>query len=123
MTTTKQLCEGIIGCDCGKDHLCPIDSIIIGNSVLPELYNLCSNYNNILLVADSNTYNVCGKKVLEILDEKISDSIIFETPDFVLIPDEVAVEKIDNAVSNKTDIIIGVGSKVISMVTEKLLQT
>ncbi len=114
MADIKKLCEGMIGCECGKDHLCPIDHIEIGNDVLPKIYCICADYKNILLVADSNTYKACGEKVFEYLREKIEKSIVFHTPDFVLIPNEKAIEEIENALTDKTDIIIGVGSGVIN---------
>ena len=111
---TKELCNGIIGCECGKDHLCPIDFIEIGSDVLPKIYDMCEEYDNVLLVADSNTYKVCGENVEQILAEKITSKIVFDTPDFVLIPDEEAIEKIEGAILDKTDIIVGVGSGVIN---------
>ncbi len=114
MTDIKKLCDGIIGCECGMDHLCPIDLIEIGNGVLPKLTEMCADFKSILLVADSNTYAVCGKEVFEILKDKITSTIVFDTPDFVLIPDEAAIEKIENALMGDTDIIIGVGSGVIN---------
>ena len=111
---TKELCNGIIGCECGKDHLFPIDFIEIGSDVLPKIYDMCEEYDNVLLVADSNTYKVCGENVEQILAEKITSKIVFDTPDFVLIPDEEAIEKIEGAILDKTDIIVGVGSGVIN---------
>ena len=114
MTDVKKLCEGIIGCECGKNHLCPIDYIEIGSNILPKLNTMCDRYNNILLVADSNTYEVCGKEVYEILKDKVNSSVVFSTPDFVLIPDEAAIEKIENALHEHIDLIIGVGSGVIN---------
>ena len=55
---TKELCAGIIGCECGMDHLCPIDYIEIGSGILPKIKDMCADYDTILLVADSNTYAV-----------------------------------------------------------------
>ncbi len=114
MNDIKTLCEGIKNCICGKDHLCPIDYIEIGNNALPKLKDACKNYKSILLVADSNTYPACGKTVDRILGEQISSRMIFDTPDFVLIPDEKAIEAIENQLLADTDLIIGVGSGVIN---------
>ncbi len=114
MTDIKKLCEGIKGCECGKDHFCPIDHIEIGSGILPKLKDICIGYKSILLVADSNTYAVCGKEVDKILSAQIKSRIVFDTPDFVLIPDEKAIDEIESKLLEDTDLIIGVGSGVIN---------
>lgn len=58
-------------CSCGKAHTCPIDYVKIGKGAIAELAELCKNYNNILLVSDINTYEVCGKNVYDILGKKV----------------------------------------------------
>ena len=56
-----ELLEGKRNCDCGMVHLCPIDSVVIEKNACLKLPSLTENYQNILLVADENTYAVCGK--------------------------------------------------------------
>lgn len=51
------------------------------------------------------------KKTAELLNEKLQGEIVFE--DDLLIPDERAVERLNNVVSDRTDLIMGVGSGVI----------
>ena len=114
MSNVKDLCKGIFGCNCGKDHLCPIDYIEIGHDILPKIDEMCANYKKIHLVADSNTFRVCGETVMNILGKKVISYVVFDTPDFVLIPDEKAIEKIENSMADDTDIIVGVGSGVIN---------
>ena len=64
-------------CACGKDHNCPIDFVEIGAGVLPKIVDICEGYNSIVLVADQNTWRVCGGRVAELLDTKVEDSIVF----------------------------------------------
>ncbi|MBQ4052307.1 MAG: sn-glycerol-1-phosphate dehydrogenase [Clostridia bacterium] len=110
----KKLVEGIKGCSCGMDHLCPVDYIEIGDGVLSKLPAACQGYHNILLVADQNTYRVCGKEVEQVLGDAITAKMLFDTGDDVLIPDERAVEATQEKITSATDLIIGVGSGVIN---------
>ena len=75
----SELLEGRAVCRCGKSHICPIDSVVIGKGVCESLKELCKEYNDILLVADVNTFAVGGDKVVGMLGEKIGGRVIFET--------------------------------------------
>lgn len=99
-------------CTCGKIHSCDIKSVLIGSGALKELANNLGTYEHILLVADKNTYVVCGEKVKEQLGEKTEDILIYECEGY-LIPNEIAAETLEKKVTKKTDLIIGVGSGVI----------
>lgn len=98
-------------CGCGRTHTCNINHAVIGEGAINEIYNLSAEYKNILLVADKNTYAVCGRKAAELLKEKLQVRLIFE--DELLIPNERAVKRLNNAVSDTTDLILGAGSGVI----------
>ena len=108
------LVKGIENCECGKSHACPMDHVIIGNDVLKSLSEICDKYQSILMVSDQNTYRVCGKDVAEILGEKITTSIMFETGDAPLIPDEEAIATIHAKFIDGVDLVLGVGSGVIN---------
>lgn len=110
----KKLVQGIHNCQCGKQHICPIEHVVIGHDVLKSLEKICQNYNSILMVSDQNTYRVCGKDVAEILDDKITTSIMFETGDAPLIPDEEAIAAIQAKFIDDVDLVLGVGSGVIN---------
>lgn len=101
-------------CSCGKRHVCAIDHVVIGQGVLKKIPEICSEYRSILLVADQNTYLVCGKAVAAYLGEKITSQIVFETGNAPLIPDEQAIAAIENKVVDGIDLILGVGSGVIN---------
>lgn len=110
----SKLVEGIYDCDCGKVHTCPIEHIIIEKDALNSLTDICSAYHGILLIADQNTFRVCGEEVKEILGARITSEVIFQTGDAPLIPNEEAIARMEENVSSETDLILGVGSGVIN---------
>lgn len=109
-----ELTQGIKECECGKEHNCPIEHIIVGEGVLSQLGKICDNSHNILLVADQNTFQVCGQEVKDILKEKITSEVIFQTGTHPLIPNEETIAEIEAKVTGETDLILGIGSGVIN---------
>lgn len=114
MTDIKELVKGIHNCPCGKDHSCPTEAVEIGSGVLPKIVDLCEGYEKILLVADQNTYRVCGKEVEALLGAKVEGMVLYQTGDKPLIPNEEALDKLEAAVTAETQLIVGVGSGVIN---------
>lgn len=110
----KELQREFANCTCGKEHKCPIDSVVIGNGALDSLIKLCESYRHVLLVSDENTYKVCGSAVFGLIGERIESNLVFNTGDKVLIPDEKAIDSIESALTEKTDLIVGIGSGVIN---------
>ena len=110
----KEMTKGIHDCPCGKDHSCPIDFVEIGSGVLPRIADYCANYKSILLIADQNTWRVCGEKTAALLAGKVEDTVVFQTGDKPLIPDEQALETMEAKVTAHTDLIVGIGSGVIN---------
>lgn len=100
-------------CPCGREHSCDIQSVVIRNGALAELCTLSADYSNITLVCDQNTYPVCGKTEEKLLADKIGARLIYTSEGF-LVPDEAAVLALEKEVSDKTDLIVGVGSGVIN---------
>lgn len=106
----NKLLEGI-NCDCGKNHTCDIKYVYIEANATKHLKDICENYNNILLVADDNTYNAAGEKTVSALASKNINKVIFSGKE-ILVPNEDAIETVTNSLNN-TDLIIGIGSGVI----------
>lgn len=77
-------------------------NVILKNGAANSLAELCSNYKNILYVADKNTYKAFGREFDNIL--------IFDVP---LVPNEEAIEKLTEK-SQDSDLIVGIGSGVIN---------
>lgn len=109
----NQLLNRDISCSCGRTHRCDIDLVDIGRGAIDRLPESARNFDNILLVADSNTYAVCGERVRNLLDEKIKNTCLFVTDD-LLVPDEAAVGAVREKMTPATDLILGIGSGVIN---------
>ncbi len=107
-----------IACSCGKTHRCDIEKLEIGEGVLEKLPQLLEEKKHILLVADSNTYPLCGDRVKVLLGQKLENVCYFETPGYYLVPNEDAIEKIESFCTDKTDFILGIGSGVINDLTK-----
>ena len=109
--------EGLLGvktdCPCGSEHSCKINRVVIRNGALNELSAMCTQYRNILLVCDENTYQVCAERVEALLGDKIAAKQIYDGDGFV-IPNEKSVSILENCINEETDLIIGVGSGVIN---------
>ena len=99
-------------CPCGVTHSCEIEKVLIRRGALSELPAMCRDYKNILLVDDENTRRVAGAKVAALLEGSLESEYTFVDP--LLVPNESAVERLGAALSEKTDLIIGVGSGVIN---------
>ena len=100
-----------VACECGKHHACSIEKVYIEKGATARLGELCEKYNNIIVVADENTYAAGGKKVEEALADKSLNKVIFDGKT-VLIPDERAIEQVNERLGN-SEMIIALGSGVI----------
>jgi len=108
-----ELLKGRQGCACGQNHTCDIRYVSIRPGAVADLAPMCEEYRHILLVADNNTFATCGETVTWLLGEKLEASVIF-APKGLLIPNEEAIERIQGAVTEQTDLIVGIGSGVIN---------
>ena len=99
-------------CSCGKNHSCGIKEIRIGPGAIEETEALTASCDRILLVADRNTFATCGDTVAAKLGCRVESILIYQRQG-VLIPDETAIAELMDAVSEKTDLIVGIGSGVI----------
>lgn len=109
----KELLLGVVDCECGMTHLCPIDHVIIKKNACDDLTELTKNYKSILIVADTNTYAVCGENVKRAIGSRAADVLIYERTG-VLVPDETAIGELEGKVTDATDLIVGIGSGVIN---------
>ena len=109
----SELLRGKENCECGMSHYCPIKYLVIEEGALKKIPELVAEYSNILLVADVNTYRVCGKEVEELISDKVESTLVYEG-EGVLVPNEEAIDKLQAKVTDKSDLIVGVGSGVIN---------
>ena len=101
-----------IACSCGKVHTCAIRHIEIGSGAIGKIGELTENYRHILLVADQNTYAVCGEQVKGYLADRLEKVFVYRRQG-ILVPDETAVGEMEQQLTEKTDLIVGIGSGVI----------
>ncbi len=113
MIDLNELKSQMKNCPCGREHKCDVDRIVIKSGALAELDGLTADYDNILLVADRNTYAACGGAAERCIGGKIKAKAVFECEGF-LIPDEEAVAYIEEKLPCGCDLIVGVGSGVIN---------
>ncbi len=106
----NKLLKGV-ECACGKKHTCDIKYVFIEDNAILRLCEICQAYNNILLVADQNTFAAAGKQTEEALKSKSIEKVIF-SGETVLVPDESAINTVEEKLEG-IDLIIGIGSGVI----------
>lgn len=99
-------------CACGKVHKCDIRHILIEEGAIQKLGDLLETYHNILVVADTNTYAVAGEGVVEQVGARLENKLIY-CRDGLLVPNEEAIEEMEAQLTEKTDLILGIGSGVI----------
>jgi glycerol-1-phosphate dehydrogenase [NAD(P)+] len=100
-------------CQCGRPHSININKVIIENGAINKVPDVVRELgsNKVLLVADTNTYEVAGKKVASLLAENqlpYKSYVYKVTRD--LVPDEEAIGKLLLQVEKTTDLIVTVGS-------------
>ena len=109
----KQLLNRDIVCACGRVHRCDIPHLHVGQDALNALPEATAEYRHVLVAADENTWNVCGDAVMALLGKKAEGFCRFPgTPG--LIPDENAIETLRGKLTERTDLILGIGSGVIN---------
>lgn len=100
-----------VECACGKIHHCDIEYVHIEAGAIARLEKLCDKKENILMVADENTYSAAGEYVEKALCRKTVKKVIFPGKT-VLIPNEDAIERVRVDLDG-ADLILGIGSGVI----------
>ncbi|MBQ4259521.1 MAG: sn-glycerol-1-phosphate dehydrogenase [Lachnospiraceae bacterium] len=127
----NELLEGV-ECTCGRHHTCSIQSVYIEKDAIKHLTGICNGYQNVLLVADENTFAAAGEAAVTALmaqatpisqdtahgyrtvsggRAKTIRKVIFPGS-IILVPNEAAIETVTTQL-NGIDFIVGVGSGVI----------
>lgn len=98
-------------CECGKHHSCDIKYVYIESGAINHLSEICGSFNNILIVADENTYGAAGDLTVKALDGKTINKVIFSGKE-ILVPNEAAIDTVTKALGD-AEMIVGIGSGVI----------
>mgnify|MGYP005850431579 CR=1 FL=1 len=105
-------------CGCGRKHSADISKIIIGRGALGEIQSIAAIFRQgkILIAADSNTYEVCGRTVEKLLADGDFNirTFVFNTPHHHLVPDERAVGRLLIEAGRDVSFILAVGSGVLN---------
>ena len=109
----SSFCSREIPCSCGRRHFCPIREVVVEKGALSRLPALTVGFGHILLAADTNTWTVCGDAVSSLLGSSVQAKLVFSRRG-QLVPDERAVDELESAVTEDTDLILGIGSGVIN---------
>ncbi|GAA0078669.1 hypothetical protein UT300005_30480 [Clostridium sp. CTA-5] len=103
-------------CSCGKNHKTNLDYVEISEGAIKKIPEYIKNksYKKIFMVADKNTYVAAGKQVEEIL--KIANIEISKIvlDDEEVVPNEETIMKIQLAMEENYDVILGVGTGTIN---------
>ena len=99
-------------CECGKTHTCAIKHVMIEEGAIDRIADYVKAYDRILLIADGNTYAVCGERVKALLGNKCENVLIYQR-EGLLVPNEEAIEEMKQCLTEETKLILGIGSSVI----------
>jgi len=104
-------------CDCGKEHVFPIDSIVSGKGVITQIASLVTDTlgcKKPYVVSDIHTYAAAGEQVCRLLADANVPYVSFVFPQESLEPDERTLGSAAMRMTADCDCIIGVGSGVIN---------
>ena len=112
-------------CECGKEHLLPKSKVICGQNILESIVEVVREYNSkkVFVLSDKNTFFVCAKKVLQILDENNIKYTSFCFNENKLEPNEQSVGSAIMHFDYECDLVVGVGSGVINDIGKILSAT
>ena len=108
----KALLNGNNSCTCKRAHTCDIRYVEIGNNVLEKIVDITADFSRIVLVADENTYPLCGDTISALIGEKLAAKKIFGKA--IVVPNEASIAAIEAVMPADTDLLVGIGSGVIN---------
>src|SRR5262245_24288998 len=104
--------------DCALEHATQTRRVVLGRGILPGVHKLVgelTQYHNLAIIADSNTFRAAGRRVLENFKcgrRSIATGIIFDDPD--LSAEIGFAEQIEASLRDSEAIPIAVGSGTIN---------
>ena len=108
-------------CSCGKNHSVGIEDIKVGKGVITQLPTVIKSYQGekVFIIEDSHTYEVAGKKVEELLENKFKVSKYVFNEEH-LHPNELAIGRLLLEIPVGVSLIIAVGSGTINDISRFL---
>ena len=107
-------------CACGKQHVMPVDRVLIGKGVVRELPEVIASYGakKAFVIYDRNTYVAGGKTVCALLDEAGVAYTAYLLDEDHPIPDEKRVGSVAMHFDHACDMIVTVGSGVLNDISK-----
>lgn len=102
-----------IRCSCGRIHRCDIGGLRIDAGALDALGELTASFSHILLAADTNTAPLAAERAAALLGDRCEGLCLF-SPDGLLVPDEKSIAQLTGSLTERTDLVLGIGSGVIN---------
>lgn len=113
------------GCNCGKDHICALEELIVGSGVISRTPDVLKKRGIIrpFLLADRNTFFAAGEKLCRLLEKSSISYSKYVFNEDSLEPDESAVGAAVMHFDTKCDAVIAIGSGVIGDIAKILANT
>ena len=116
--TINEMPQTEFDCSCGRHHNFSVHEMSIRKGAIEDLPKMAEPFKDgkILVVYDNHTYEVAGRKAVELLKENGFNykELLFDTGDDILIPDEKTLGRILQEQDLDTSLMIAVGSGVIN---------
>ncbi len=126
---SKALFRSSFVCECGREHSCPVEKVIIGSGVVHEAAAVLTGIQTALIVSDRNTRPLAIEPLtIGLVEKQIEYREVYFDEEGILIPNEDALEKLteavlmllDNGKAKETLAIIGIGSGVINDICKQV---
>ena len=105
-------------CSCGRRHHFSVHGISIRKGAIEDLPEMAEPFKDgkVLIVSDSNTYKVAGKRTAQLLNDNGFNikEVVFECGDGILIPNEETIGRIVLEQDLDVSLMVAVGSGVIN---------
>ena len=112
--TINEMPQTEFDCSCGRHHNFSVHDMSIRQGAIEDLPKMAEPFKDgkILVVYDNHTYEVAGRKAVQLLKDNGFNikELMFDTGDDILIPDEQAVGTMFLNLEPETDVLIAAGS-------------
>lgn len=116
--TINEMPQTEFDCSCGRHHNFSVHDMSIRKGAIEDLPKMAEPFKDgkILVVYDNHTYEVAGRKAVQLLKDNGFNikELMFDTGDDILIPDEKTLGRILQEQDLDTKLMIAVGSGVIN---------
>ena len=110
----NEMAKASFDCSCGRHHTLDIDKLVMGQGVIKELPEMVKGLGakKVYMLSDNNTYKAAGETAETLLKDAGFQvkSVVLDSGEDILIPDEQAVGTMFLNLEPETDVLIAAGS-------------